>query len=176
MAAKSDSILRREPGRSVGKLGGIKKSTVILGGPSIFHLCRVGFPFVRLVLGEACLSQPFGQGLVAVVIEDREREAHVEVERARMPMLGSADFRLVDQKRRDEAADDHGLIGEVPQLRRNVEAGRANDLDLSDGVARGSVRLVCHHAFQFRSRLRSSVAASSARSGWPFRSRYACTG
>jgi hypothetical protein len=59
-----------------------------------------------------------------------------------MTMFGSAGLRLVDEKRRDEAAHGDGLIGEVPQLRRNVEAGRSNDEDPGDKVLCFGVRAV----------------------------------
>ena len=44
IAAKSGSRLRMVPPRSPSRLGGIRKSTVTFGGPSIFHRWRVGFP------------------------------------------------------------------------------------------------------------------------------------
>lgn len=169
-AAKSLSMFLSLPGRSPGRLGAIRVHGHLLEAvdlPSLPRRYAVGV----LVFGEACLAQSLREGLVALAVEDRERESHVEIERADMAVLPRTNLALIGEERGHEPADDHGLVDEVPELRGDVEASGADVRDLIGGIPRGPVRLHCHHAVQVRSCLRSSVAASSARSGCALRSR-----
>ena len=77
--------------------------------------------------------------------------------------------------------NEHAVIESVGRydglsLQGHMGVVHGGTIDLRLFIAGGSPGLDCHQVLQSRQRLRSSAAASADRSGWPFKSRYACTG
>src|SRR5262249_5519701 len=111
---------------------------------------------------EPCRAQALGQRLVTLVVENREREAYVEIGGAHMPFRSGA---LVDEKRRHPATDDHHLVKQGAKFSGQIQTSGLHVAHVGPVVALRSARLRCHHCPPCSSRVRTSAAASLARSG-----------
>jgi len=101
-------------------------------------------PFRVDVLRESCPPELFGDRPVAPLIQQGDGQSHIEVHRPDVQVGASVKPLLVDEQRRSQAADDHEVVHQIAQLRRDVQAGRAHQIDLFAAVSVRKRRLIRH--------------------------------
>jgi len=117
---------------------------------------------------EIFAPQPFGDRLVVLFVEDRQRHPDIEVKRAHVCLYPFGKILLIDDQRRDETADDHQIVHQAAQRGGDLETGSAHELDRRVRVPLGGFRFDAHLAFaapQSRYSRRTASCASFARSG-----------
>jgi DNA replication protein DnaC len=121
----------------------------------------------RPVRLEAPATKPLPERVVTAGIEKPDRKSQVEVGRSDVRGAGRD---VLDQEGRDEPPDDDHVVEQIPQRGTELKTRGVHELELRRSVALGCPRLR-HACSRSRRSLRSSSAASRARSGWALRSR-----
>jgi hypothetical protein len=106
---------------------------------------------------EASIAEALCEFVIAVFVYDGEANAEVNIDGADVGFVASSGLGLIDEKRRDQAADEDDIVVEIAESDENLEERLAGPRKLFRGIV-GSVRRA-HEASDGGSRARGRRAS-----------------